>query len=91
VILLPNVVGLIEGSPQPQTGETLARWLLSPRVEEMLAASSSRQVPLGSGTRVGEGGLDLPSLGKLLPIDWSAAAQTLPGAIKDVERALLDR
>lgn len=91
VILLPNVVGLIEGSPHPDEAEALARWLLSPRVEEMLAASSSRQVPLGKGTRVGPGGLDLNSLGNVMTIDWSAAAETLPGAIKDVERALLDR
>ena len=31
VILLPNVVGLIEGSPHPEEAGALARWLLSPR------------------------------------------------------------
>lgn len=91
VILLPNVVGLIAGSPHPEEAEVLARWLLSPRVEEMLAASSSRQVPLGTGATVGPGGLNLDSLGSIMTIDWNAAAETLPGAIKDVERALLDR
>lgn len=91
VIVLPNVVGLVSGSPHPQEGETLARWLLSPRIEEMLAASSSRQVPLGSGITVAEGGLALDSLGEILSVDWFAAAETLPGAIRDVERALLDR
>ena len=91
VIVLPNVVGLVSGSPHPQAGETLARWLLSPRIEEMLAASSSRQVPLGSGITVAKGGLALDSLGSILSVDWSMAAETLPGAIRDVERALLDR
>ena len=57
----------------------------------MLAASSSRQVPLGSGITVAEGGLALDSLGEILSVDWFAAAETLPGAIRDVERALLDR
>jgi len=91
VILLPNVVGLVSGSPRPQQGETLARWLLSPRVEEMLAASSSRQIPLNRDAKVPVGGLALEDLGRTLPVNWDAAADTLPGAIRDVERALLDR
>ena len=91
VILLPNVVGLVSGSPQPEHGETLARWLLSPRVEEILAASSSRQVPLNADAKVPAGGLALNDLGPLLPLNWDAAADTLPGAIRDVERVLLDR
>ena len=89
-VLLPNVIALVKGSPNPTEGEILARWLLSSRVEELLAASSSRQVPLIPGTSVPVGGLSIEDLDPLV-IDWDDAADALPAAIQEAERYLLDR
>ena len=67
----------------------MARWLLSSRVEELLAASSSRQVPLIPGTSVPVGGLSIEDLDPLV-IDWDDAADALPAAIQEAERYLLE-
>ncbi|MGE4620204.1 MAG: extracellular solute-binding protein, partial [Planctomycetota bacterium] len=52
VILLPNVIAIVKGGPNPEQAEQLAIWLLRKEVEEILAASSSRQVPLSQDAQV---------------------------------------
>ncbi len=46
VLTIPNTVSLIEGGPNPEAGEALAAFLLSPRVERMLAESDSHNIPI---------------------------------------------
>lgn len=46
-IVIPNTVGIIRGSDQPQAARKLVDFLLSESGEVLLARSPSRQVPLG--------------------------------------------
>lgn len=45
-LLIPNTVALIRGGPNPEAGRKLIDFLLSPKVEEMLAHCESGQIPL---------------------------------------------
>ncbi|MBI1189190.1 MAG: extracellular solute-binding protein [Tepidisphaera sp.] len=45
-LLLPNTVGVVRGCPHPNEARKLADFLLSARVEEMLATSEARNVPI---------------------------------------------
>jgi iron(III) transport system substrate-binding protein len=45
-LLIPNTVALIKGGPNPDAGKKLIDFLLSPKVEEMLAHCESGQIPL---------------------------------------------
>ncbi len=89
VILLPNVIAIVKGGPNPEQAEQLAIWLLRKEVEEILAASSSRQVPLSQDAQVPANGLNIALLDPLV-IDWNEAALQLPDAIREAERILLD-
>ncbi|MEE2889034.1 MAG: extracellular solute-binding protein [Planctomycetota bacterium] len=89
VLLLPNVIAIIKGSPHPEEARELARWLLRKEVEETLAASPSRQVPLREEARVPPTGLGVLELDPM-EIDWFQAAAQLPDAIREAERILLN-
>ncbi|MFK7759932.1 MAG: extracellular solute-binding protein [Phycisphaerales bacterium] len=43
--LLPNTVGIVSGAPNPEHAKRLARFLVSDRVETLLAESESRNLP----------------------------------------------
>lgn len=45
-LLIPNTVALIKDGPNPQAGKKLIDFLLSPKVEEILAHCDSGQIPL---------------------------------------------
>lgn len=47
-LLIPNTVALIKDGPNPQAAKKLIDFLLSPKIEEMLAYSESGQIPLRS-------------------------------------------
>ena len=50
-LLIPNTVALIKGGPNPEAGKKLIDFLLSPKVEEMLAHCESGQIPLRSSVK----------------------------------------
>lgn len=45
-LLIPNTVGLINNGPNPDAGKKFVDYLLSRKVEEMLAKSDAGQIPL---------------------------------------------
>jgi iron(III) transport system substrate-binding protein len=45
-LLIPNTVALVKGGPRPDLGKKLIDFLLSRRVEQMLAEAQAAQVPL---------------------------------------------
>lgn len=45
-LVIPNTVGRVRGSPNPNEGARLAEFLLSETVERMLAESDSRNIPV---------------------------------------------
>jgi len=53
-LLIPNTVALVAGAPHPEAAHRLIDFLLSERVERMLAESTSHNIPLGPHTFVME-------------------------------------
>jgi iron(III) transport system substrate-binding protein len=49
VLILPNAVALIKGSPHPENGKRLIDYLLSKSTERKLAFADCAQIPLHSG------------------------------------------
>jgi iron(III) transport system substrate-binding protein len=51
-LFLPNTLAIIRGSPNPQGARELVDYLLSAEVEEQLARSASKQIPLNPKVHV---------------------------------------
>ncbi|MEA1950544.1 MAG: extracellular solute-binding protein [Planctomycetota bacterium] len=73
-LFIPNTVAIIRGGPAAEQARRLVDFLLSPRVEKMLAAGPSAQIPLNteveSTTRV-----KTPKQIKPMLVDFEQAAQ----------------
>ncbi len=74
VLLIPNTVCVIRGSPHPEAARRLVRFLLSPTVEEQLARGPSAQIPLSARVKV-RPDLPLPRPLRTMPVDFEEAAQ----------------
>lgn len=48
-LLIPNSIALIQDGPNPEEGKKLIDFILSPEVEQLLAQSSSAQLPVRKG------------------------------------------
>jgi iron(III) transport system substrate-binding protein len=72
-LFIPNTLALIKGSPNPQAAEKLVDYLLSPAVEEKLAAGPSAQIPLNPAADV-ELRVESPTTIRAMEVDWEAAA-----------------
>lgn len=81
VILIPNTVALLRGAPRPDEGRVFIDFLLSREVEELLAASPSRQIPLRADVPVPETGLRYAGM-TLFSTDYRRAAALLPAALQ---------
>ena len=83
VPVMPNMVSLIAGAPDPERGRKLIDYLLSPAVEQMLAQSEAVQIPLHLGVAPPK---NLPALGAVKPmlLDYGKAASR----VEDVTRRL---
>ena len=51
-LVMPNVVAILKGAPHPDQAKRLVDYLLSPQVEERLAAGAAAQMPLHPGVPV---------------------------------------
>jgi len=80
-LILPNTVALVAGAPHPREARLLIDHLLAPEREELLAASSSRQIPLRPGVPVPPGGLSLAEV-RSAPVSLEDAAAALPDALR---------
>ena len=80
-LFIPNTLAIIKGSPNPEAAKRLVDYLLSPGVEEKLAAGPSAQIPLSleadSDVRV-----ETPKTIKAMPVDFEAAADCWDNAAK---------
>lgn len=88
-VVIPNAVALIKGGPHPSEAQRFIDFLLSPEIEERLAASSSRQIPVRGHVPVPETGLALSDL-SVLDCDYERAATLLPRAL-ELAREILGR
>ncbi|MBI3950776.1 MAG: extracellular solute-binding protein, partial [Acidobacteria bacterium] len=71
--VMPNMVSVTKGGPNPESGKKLVDYLLSPEVEKILAESESVQMPLHPGVPVPPNVRALESL-KPMTFDYAAAA-----------------
>ncbi|MHC4106937.1 MAG: extracellular solute-binding protein [Planctomycetota bacterium] len=87
-LLIPNTVGLVKGGPNPQSAERFIEFLLSERVERMLAESVSHNVPLRPGLAADYPDVAVPDP---LRIDYRLAAGQRDEAVALAMRYLTDR
>jgi len=80
-IVLPNTVALIKNSPHPHEARQFIDFVLSESIEEALAASKSRQIPVRSNVPVPASGLKLSDFRRSV-VDYPAAARVLPNALR---------
>lgn len=77
VLFIPNTVAMIKNCPHPDEAKKLIDYLLSPGVEEALARSESRQIPLNPEVKIAlPKGLQSPQTVTTLPVDFEQAADT---------------
>lgn len=72
IFIIPNVVSLIRGGPNPEQAQKLLDYLLSPKVEERLATGESGQIPLHPGVQAAPQ-LGTPEESAPLPVDFPEA------------------
>jgi iron(III) transport system substrate-binding protein len=80
-LLLPNTVAVIKDAPHAPFAKQLAAFLCSQQVEQMLAESDSRNVPVRPGLRA-RLHIELPSN---TPVDYVKVAEAMPKAIEIVQ------
>lgn len=66
-LLIPNTVALVKGGPHPDNAKKLIDFLLSPEVEEFLAASRSAQIPVRDSVKRPS---HVRRLGEIKVMDW---------------------
>jgi len=75
-LIIPNTVALLKGSPSPANGKLFIDYLLSPEVEEQLAKSRAKQIPVRPSVERPQGVPDLASI-KALKVNYEELAKNL--------------
>jgi ABC-type Fe3+ transport system substrate-binding protein len=83
-LVLPNSVGRILGSPHAKAGNRLADFLLSEKVEEMLAQSDSRNIPVRPALIKKYQALAIPAPAAPAEADYAAIARAEEAAARIV-------
>jgi iron(III) transport system substrate-binding protein len=73
-LFIPNTLGIIKDSPNPDAAEQLVEYLLSSDVERRLADGPSAQIPLRKGVPASPR-VKTPAEVRAMDVDWSAAAE----------------
>ncbi len=73
-LFIPNTLAIIKGGPNQKSAQRLVDYLLSPAVEENLAAGPSAQIPLNPNVTA-KVRVETPHTIKPMQIDFSAAAE----------------
>ncbi|MCH2101397.1 MAG: extracellular solute-binding protein [Planctomycetes bacterium] len=79
-LLIPNTVCMISGAKNPEAAQQFIDFLVSPEVEEYLAKSRSKQIPLNPKVTLNLPPEDLPLPYRdyeVLAVDWEATAAEL--------------
>ena len=92
VLYIPNTVAIIKGYPNEARAKRLVDFLLSAEVEEKLAASASRQIPLNPkvSAKLPEW-MVTPANARVMPVDFDKAADLWEEAQTFVRDELLPR
>lgn len=84
-LLIPNTVAVIKGAPHPKAAVTLADFLLTEKVERMLAETVSHNLPVRSKFA---GEFSAYAVPDPLRVDYTLAAKTRPQAIAQAMKTL---
>ncbi len=84
-LMIPNTVGLINGAPHPEQARRLIDYLLSRRVEQMLARGESAQIPVRRGLAPPPRFPQLDGV-KAMEVDYGAVAAKLDATARICQR-----
>jgi iron(III) transport system substrate-binding protein len=73
-LFIPNTLSIIKGCPHPAEARRLVDFLLTPAIEQRLAAGPSAQIPLHPSVEV-ELRVETPRTIRAMPVDFAAALQ----------------
>ncbi len=89
-LLIPNTICIIKDARHKENAQRFVDFLVSPQVEELLANSRSRQIPLNPASKP-PANLPLPGKDyKVMQVDWEAAATELDARQADFQRIFTD-
>ena len=78
-LFIPNTISILKDCPHPEAARRLVDFVLSPAVEEQLAAGPSAQIPLGSQATAAAR-VETPRTVRAMQIDFAAALDKWPVA-----------
>ena len=84
LLVIPNTVSIVKGAPHPEAARQLMDFLLSPEVEELLAAGPSAQIPVRASVPRPPHVLDLSDW-RLAEIDWPAVGRAYADNVAALE------
>lgn len=87
-LFIPNTLAIINHCPHSDRAKKLVDFLLSPGVEEKLAACDSAQIPLNPAVKT-KTRVETPQTVKAMPVDFSVAAMHWDAAAKFIEGEFL--
>jgi iron(III) transport system substrate-binding protein len=73
-LFIPNTLSIVKNCPHPAEARKLVDYLLSPKIEEQLAASASAQIPLHPEAK-GSDRVESPASVRAMQVDFAAAAK----------------
>ncbi len=80
-LFIPNTLAILRGCPHPAAARQLVDYLLSPKVEAMLAAGPSAQIPLNPNVEAPDR-VKTPQTVRSMKVDFDAAAEKWDAAAK---------
>jgi len=83
-LLIPNTVALIKGGPRPDLGQQLVDFLLSERVEEMLAHGDSAQIPVRAAVKRPANVIGPPDY-RVMKVDWNDVVDNFDERLGELE------
>jgi len=83
-LLIPNTVALVTGGPRQDLGRQLVDFLLSKRVEAMLAAGDSRQIPVRADVARPPGVVGPPDY-RVMDVDWNDVVENFDARLTELE------
>ncbi len=83
-LLIPNTVALVHGGPRPDLGKRLVDFLLTERVEELLAHGDGAQIPVRASVRRPANVVGPPDY-RVMQVDWSDVVLHFDERLKELE------
>lgn len=83
-MVIPNTVAILAEAPNPEAAKTLVDYILSPEIEEAMAASRSAQIPVRPDVPRPDHVRSTKDF-KVMPVDFPEVGETLQDAFLDFQ------